>query len=187
MRKLLSALCFIGASTLAAPSVQAVTLSGSFTYDQFTAVTLFPPFSQTVPSGTATFTFNTVTNTGIVQDFGNPALTGTILTGAGNSTFINDLFDDFVASFIFSTGLNPVDPADDIVIRFVTNFGGLGSGINTPFTITTFGATQFVTASGNINSFAQAVPFEFSPVLGLVAVGGFMATKKVLKARSVKK
>ncbi|AFY73667.1 hypothetical protein Syn7502_01611 [Synechococcus sp. PCC 7502] len=174
---------------LSATAAQAVQISGSFSYNSFNVTTLFlpPPDNvQNVEAGTLNFTYSTTTNTGTtsaVVFFPLQPISGTIKTV--DSTFTaTPLFDNFVANFLIAGAGTPGDLTDDITLKFTTDFNGLTSGGPVTFDITTEGLTPFVTGSGTISSFSQsstAVPFEFSPAIGLVAVGGLFATKKLLK------
>jgi hypothetical protein len=169
-----------GTLILSVASASAATISGSFRNDPISV----PAFGIAVPEVTTNFTVDTLTNIGTVSGI-NPftQLNDSFAINTTGSTFnpVTNLFNEIAISFILD--LRPTIPLP-ISALGSTNFGGLQSGINRPFTVSLPGFAQPI--EGNISSFNQQisqVPFEFSPVAGLAIVGGLIAAKKLVKVK----
>ncbi len=103
-------------------------------------------------------------------------------------------WDNF--TFLYSNSFNPNTPLanviignDDVITNSRSGFGGINltTGTNYFFVTTGFDDSQFgsfnnsITGVGNVTLGATAVPFEFSPTLGLSALGGLWLGKSLIK------
>ncbi len=104
--------------------------------------------------------------------------------------------------FLYQTSFDPLDPLtnvlignDDFLVPGRSGFNGVSLTANTQYFVITSGFDDAsfgtyngsITGSGNITAGLIPVPFDFSPVLGLVFLGGSWQAQKIWKNNRKKK